>query len=286
MPHFYTEQQNEPKRLGYRNKVISSYVIITMNANLPEWLRWALQGASTALWAERRGKLNFHGFQKVTLLDYPGKVASTVFLGGCNFRCPFCHNGTLVTNPNRYQTISDVEVLSHLYEKRKILDGICITGGEPLLYNVEPFLREVKQIGLLVKLDHNGTQPDKLQKLISANLVDYVAIDIKNSRQKYAQTVGVANFDLTPIQRTIDLLRDGAVDYEFRTTVVKGLHDADDFPDIGKMIEGAKRYYLQQYVDSGDILHSNHFTSYTQMEMQQFADIIKPYVPNVQIRGI
>ena len=230
--------------------------------------------------------MNFHGFQKVTLLDYPGKVASTVFLGGCNFRCPFCHNGTLVTNPNRYQTISDVEVLSHLYEKRKILDGICITGGEPLLYNVEPFLREVKQIGLLVKLDHNGTQPDKLQELISANLVDYVAIDIKNSRQKYAQTVGVANFDLTPIQRTIDLLRDGAVDYEFRTTVVKGLHDADDFPDIGKMIEGAKRYYLQQYVDSGDILHNNQFTSYTQMEMQQFADIIKPYVSNVQIRGI
>lgn len=230
--------------------------------------------------------MNFHGFQKVTLLDYPGKVASTVFLGGCNFRCPFCHNGTLVTNPNRYQTISDVEVLSHLYEKRKILDGVCITGGEPLLYDVKPFLREVKQIGLLIKLDHNGTQPDKLQELISANLVDYVAIDIKNSRQKYAQTVGVANFDLTPIQRTIDLLRDGAVEYEFRTTVVKGLHDADDFPDIGKMIEGAKRYYLQQYVDSGDILHNNQFTSYTQLEMQQFADIIKPYVPNVQIRGI
>lgn len=230
--------------------------------------------------------MNFHGFQKVTLLDYPGKVASTVFLGGCNFRCPFCHNGTLVTNPNRYQTISDVEVLSHLYEKRKILDGICITGGEPLLYDVKPFLREVKQIGLLVKLDHNGTQPDKLQELISANLVDYVAIDIKNSRQKYAQTVGVANFDLTPIQRTIDLLRDGAVDYEFRTTVVKGLHDADDFPDIGKMIEGAKRYYLQQYVDSGDILHNNQFTSYTQLEMQQFVDIIKPYVSNVQVRGI
>lgn len=230
--------------------------------------------------------MNFHGFQKVTLLDYPGKVASTVFLGGCNFRCPFCHNGTLVTNPNRYQTISDVEVLSHLYEKRKILDGICITGGEPLLYNVEPFLREVKQMGLLVKLDHNGTKPERLHRLVTQGLIDYVAVDIKNSPQKYAQTVGVANFDLTPIQRTIDLLRDGAVDYEFRTTVVKGLHDADDFPDIGKMIEGAKRYYLQQYVDSGDILHSNHFTSYTQMEMQQFADIIKPYVPNVQIRGI
>lgn len=230
--------------------------------------------------------MNFHGLQKVTLLDYPGKVASTVFLGGCNFRCPFCHNGTLVINPNRYQTISDVEVLSHLYEKRKILDGVCITGGEPLLYNVEPFLREVKQIGLLVKLDHNGTQPDKLQELISSNLIDYVAVDIKNSPQKYAQTVGVANFDLTPIQRTIDLLRDGAVDYEFRTTVVKGLHDADDFPDIGKMIEGAKQYYLQQYVDSGDILNSNNFNSYTQLEMQQFADMIKPYVPNTQVRGI
>ena len=230
--------------------------------------------------------LNFHGFQNVTLLDYPGKVASTVFLGGCNFRCPFCHNGTLVVNPNRYQTISDTEVLEYLRSKSKVLDGVCVTGGEPLLYDIEPFLQEVKQIGLLVKIDHNGTKPEKLQQLIEHRLVDFVTVDIKNSPQKYSQTIGVHNFDLKPVQRTIDLLRDGAVDYEFRTTVVKGLHDADDFPDIGKMIEGAKQYFLQQYVDSGDILHNNNFSSYTQLEMQQFVDIIKPYVPNTHVRGI
>lgn len=230
--------------------------------------------------------MNFHGFQKVTLLDYPGKVACTAFLGGCNFRCPFCHNGTLVAAPNRYQTISDNEVLTHLHQKRKILDGICITGGEPLLYDLVPFLEEVKKIGLPVKLDHNGTMPHKLADLINRQLIDYVAIDIKNSPQKYGQTVGIPNYDITPITETICLLRDGAVDYEFRTTVVKGLHDADDFPDIGKFIEGAKQYFLQQYVDSGDILCNNNFSSYTQLEMQQFADSIKPYVANVQVRGI
>ena len=230
--------------------------------------------------------MNFHGFQKVTLLDYPGKVACTAFLGGCNFRCPFCHNGTLVINPNTYQTISDAEIIEHLKQKSKILDGICVTGGEPLLYDIESFLQEVKQIGLLVKLDHNGTKPERLHRLVTQGLVDYVAVDIKNSPKKYAQTVGVPNLDLEPIKRTIDLLRDGAVDYEFRTTVVKGLHDADDFPDIGKMIEGAKQYFLQQYVDSGDILHNNQFSSYTHKEMQEFADIVKPYVPNTQVRGI
>lgn len=230
--------------------------------------------------------LNFHGLQKVTLLDYPGKIACTVFLGGCNFRCLFCHNGTLVTNPILYQSVSDVEVLEYIKNKHKILDGVCITGGEPLLYDVEPFLYKVKNIGLSVKLDHNGTKPDKLQKLINQHLVDYVAIDIKNSPQKYAQTVGIPNIDITPVLHTIDLLKTNVVDYEFRTTVVKGLHDINDFIDIGKMIQGAEKYFLQQYVDSGDILHNNNFSSYTQQEMQNFADVINPYVANVQIRGV
>lgn len=230
--------------------------------------------------------MKFHGLQKVTLLDYPGKVASTLFLGGCNFRCPFCHNGILVEHPAQYQTIEDEEVLQYLRGKRKVLDGVCITGGEPLLYDIAPFLQKVKEVGLLVKLDHNGTEPDRLQSLINAGLVDYVAVDIKNSSTKYSETIGVPNFDMSPVLHTIDLLRNGDVDYEFRTTVVKGLHDANDFSAIGEMIAGAKQYFLQQYVDSGMILHNKNFTSYTQSEMQQFADIVKPYVPNTQVRGI
>ena len=230
--------------------------------------------------------MNFHGFQRVTLLDYPGKVASTVFLGGCNFRCPFCHNATLVEHPTRYQSISPDEVLQYLRTKSKILDGVCITGGEPLLYDIAPFLREVKDIGLLVKLDHNGTMPQKLRELMEQGLLDYVAVDIKNSPQKYGLTVGVENFEIAPILETIQLLQNGSVDYEFRTTVVNGLHEASDFHEIGKMIQGDSKYFLQQYVDSGDIIHNNNFSSYTHKEMQEFADIVKPCVPNVQVRGI
>lgn len=229
--------------------------------------------------------MNFYGLQKVTLLDYPGKIASTVFVGGCNLRCPFCHNGTLVSSPATYKPIPEAEIFAILKQRTKVLDGICVTGGEPLLYDIAPFLTKVKELGLRVKLDHNGTAPRELQSLISQQLVDYVAIDIKNSPDKYASTVGIDTFDITPVLQTIQLLLHSDVDYEFRTTVVKELHTAADFHEIGAMIAGAKRYFLQQFINSGDILHNTSFHACSYEEMQTFANIAKLYVSDVQIRG-
>jgi pyruvate formate lyase activating enzyme len=230
--------------------------------------------------------MNFYGFQKVTLLDYPGKVACTVFTGGCNLRCPFCHNGTLVKNPAQYRVITSDEVLQYLSKRGKALDGICVTGGEPLLHDLEAFLTEVKRHQLLIKLDHNGTMPDKLESLIQKGLLDYVAVDIKGAPSQYARAVGVSNFDTQSIFKTIELLRQNKVKYEFRTTVVKGIHEEHHFRDIANMIHGAPRYVLQQYVDSGDILHDGNFASYTPQELQGFADIVAPHVERVEIRGI
>ncbi|MBR1566771.1 MAG: anaerobic ribonucleoside-triphosphate reductase activating protein [Oscillospiraceae bacterium] len=227
------------------------------------------------------------GLQKLTLLDYPGKVACTVFTGGCNFRCPFCHNSALVLPDQIAHDSSEDAVLAFLSKRVGVLDGVAVTGGEPLLHaDIGDFLKEVKALGFLVKLDTNGSFPDRLIALVKAGLVDRVAMDIKNAPALYAKTAGLAgHFDLSGIEKSKDFLLEGRVDYEFRTTVVKGLHTAESLVETAHWIERAKEYYLQQYKDSGAILDSTGLSGFDADEMHALADAVRPIVPAVQVRG-
>lgn len=225
----------------------------------------------------------FHGFQKLTLLDYPERVACTLFTGGCNFRCPFCHNAGLVTHIDE-GAFSEEEVLAYLKKRKGVLDGVCVTGGEPLLQPGLPrFLERVKEEGYAVKLDTNGSFPARLKELVYNGLVDYVAMDIKNAPEKYAETAGAA-VRLEDIRESVSLLLSGAVDYEFRTTLVKELHTEEDMKAIGAFIAGAKRYFLQTFRDSGDLIKAG-YSALTEQETRRFSDIVLPYVPSVKIRG-
>ena len=227
--------------------------------------------------------MNFNGFQKLTLLDYPGKVACTLFTAGCNLRCPFCHNASLVTHIDNSNIYKKEEILSYLAKRQGILEGVCISGGEPLLQNgIEDFIREVKDLGYSVKLDTNGFFPDKLINLVEKNLIDYVAVDFKNSYEKYASTTGI---DISPFKKTVEFLLSGKVDFEFRTTVVGGLHETQDIVNIAKAIKGAPRYFLQSFVDSGDLIMDG-FCAVLPNEMKKMAFLAKDFVPNTEIRGI
>lgn len=225
------------------------------------------------------------GFQKMTVLDYPEKVACTVFLTGCNFRCPFCHNASLVTE-NWIRGVGIDEIFSYLEKRKGLIDGVCITGGEPLLNNdIEDLIRPIKSMGYLVKLDTNGTNPTRLRNLIENGLVDYVAMDIKNSSEKYALTCGVKAVNFTKIEESINLLINGNIDYEFRTTVVEPLHTVEDIEKIGKLIKGAKSLYLQGFVDSGDLI-GNSMNAVNRETMQEMLERVKPYVGYAEIRGV
>lgn len=227
------------------------------------------------------------GLQKLTLLDYPGKVACTAFTGGCNFRCPFCHNSTLVLPDQIAHDSSEDAVLAFLKKRVGVLDGVAVTGGEPLLHaDIGDFLKEVKALGFLVKLDTNGSFPDRLISLVEAGLVDRVAMDIKNAPALYAKTAGLERFDLTGVERSKNFLLEGTVDYEFRTTVVKGLHTAESLVEAAHWIKGAREYYLQQYKDSGAILDSTGLSGFDACEMHALADAVRPIVPSVQVRGV
>ena len=226
------------------------------------------------------------GFAKLTLLDYPGRVACTVFTGGCNFRCPFCHNASLAVRAGEVDTIPEEEVFELLRKRRGVLDGVCITGGEPLMHGeaLEDFIRRVKELGFAVKLDTNGSYPERLEDLLEKGLVDKVAMDIKNSTERYGETAGIENFDISPILRSIEILKNSRVDYEFRTTVVDELHSTQDIENIGKLISGAKAYYLQSFVDSGDLIGSGMSTPGDE-KMAKFLEISRKYVKNSHIRG-
>ena len=227
------------------------------------------------------------GLQKLTLLDYPGHVACTVFTGGCNFRCPFCHNAPLVLPELIGQDTDEERVLSFLRKRQGILDGVAVTGGEPLLHkDMVGFLEKVKALGYKIKLDTNGSFPDRLRELISAGLVDRVAMDIKNAPELYAKTVGLPSLDLAPIERSKELLLRGDVDYEFRTTVVKGLHTGESIIGAAKWIAGAKEYYLQQFKDSGNVIAIEGLGEYSEKEMHALARAAAQYVPSVQERGV
>lgn len=235
--------------------------------------------------------MEIHGLQKLTLLDYPGKTACTVFLGGCNFRCPFCHNRDLVLCPEQADRISADDLFSFLKKRRGLLEGVCVTGGEPLLYpELESLLSAVRSMGFSVKLDTNGSRPTRLKRLVEQGLVDYVAMDIKNAKEQYKKTVGCPSMDLSSVGESVRYLLSGAVDYEFRTTMVREFHTEEDFSSIGRWIRGAKRYFLQSFVDSGHLVGSAapalaRFHGFDKEEAQRIQSRMIPFVPAVQLRG-
>ena len=229
--------------------------------------------------------MDIHGLQKLTLLDFPGYVACTVFLSGCDFRCPFCHNGGLVLG-GMEPVMDDTGLLDFLKKRQGLLDGVAVTGGEPLLRpDLPELLRAVKDLGYAVKLDTNGSHPAALRALVEKGLADYVAMDIKNSPERYGETIGLADFDLNPVRESVDYLLSGAVDYEFRTTAVAELHDDASFEGIARWIAGAKRYYIQCFTDRDSVLQAGlHAPEKTQLA--HWADIVRPMIPSVALRGV
>lgn len=227
------------------------------------------------------------GFAKLTLLDYPGRVACTVFTGGCNFKCPFCHNASLAVRAGSLPNIPEDEIFDLLRRRKGVLDGVCITGGEPLLYGDEltEFIKKIRELGYAVKLDTNGSFPDRLKALIDGGLLDMVAMDIKNSPEKYAKTAGVGNLDISPVLRSIDILKEGKIKYEFRTTVVKELHETADFHAIGELIKGAPAYFLQGFIDSGDLI-GDGMSAPSKEDMESYLSVVRSYVPKSEIRGV
>ena len=230
--------------------------------------------------------MKIQGLQKLTLLDYPEKVACTVFFAGCNFRCPFCHNASLVVTIPKVPQMNEEEFFGFLKKRQGILDGVCITGGEPLLQTeLEPFIRKIKELGFAVKLDTNGSLPEKLKYLVKQGLVDYVAMDIKNAPERYGETCGISDMKLEKIHESVEYLKKGHVPYEFRTTIVKDFHSALEMEQIGKWLSGAKQYFLQGFVDSGDLIEQG-LQGLEVQKMQEFQGIAQKYIENVQLRGV
>lgn len=224
------------------------------------------------------------GFQKLTLLDYPGKTAATVFLGGCNFRCPFCHNGDLVLTHNSMDEIKREEVLNFLSKRKGLLDGVCVTGGEPLLWqDTGDFLKEIKELGFLLKLDTNGYFPDRLKSV--AEYLDYIAMDIKNSPHAYCTTAGLESLDIREIEESVDFIKTSGIDHEFRTTVVKGLHTEEDMEEIGKWLKGENKYFLQPYRETEKVIEKR-FSEFEPSELEKLLEAVKKYIPTAELRGV
>lgn len=230
--------------------------------------------------------MKIHGLQKLTLIDYPGKVAATLFFAGCGFRCPFCHNASLVTQIDPAAGRPAQEVLDFLAARKGLLDGVCISGGEPLLRpEIEPFIKEIKAMGYSVKLDTNGQQFSQLVRLADQGLIDYVAMDIKNALPKYGKTIGLPGFDTQMVEKSAQWLLDGPLPYEFRTTVVRELHEEQDFHQIGRWLRGAKRYYLQSFIDSGDTI-TKGLSAYTKEELEHLRQVLADYIPCAALREV
>jgi|SRR5690554_1904906 pyruvate formate lyase activating enzyme len=230
--------------------------------------------------------MQIQGLQRVSLLDYPEHIACTVFTSGCNLRCPFCHNGSLVL-PERMvpSTITEDEFFDFLKSKINRLEAVCISGGEPLLQpDIEDFIRKVKSMGFLVKLDTNGFFPNKLKHLIQQNIIDYVAVDIKNSPDSYASTAGIQNLNKNKLKESVSYLLSKVVPFEFRTTVVDDFHAESDIEAIAKWIQGDTTYYLQQFTDGEDVIQKG-LTPPTDETMTRFLKIARQYVPNTFWRG-
>ena len=229
--------------------------------------------------------MKIQGLQKMTLLDFPGKVACTVFLGGCDFRCPFCHNFELACGPAP-EAVTEEEFFAFLGKRRGLLDGVAITGGEPCLRRDLPqFAERIREAGFAVKLDTNGNHPQMLARLVEGGLVDYVAMDVKNAPSKYAETIGLPAIDLAPINESIALLLKGDVPYEFRTTVVREFHEAGDFEEIGAWIHGAERYFLQPFADR-DTVPDRRLSAPDPDKLHRYREIAGRHVKLAEIRGL
>lgn len=231
-----------------------------------------------------------YGLNKTTLLDYPGQLAATIFTGGCNFCCPFCHNKDLVLNPSDSLMLSKEDLLSFLNKRKQILNGVCITGGEPTLdSNLPELIKPIKEMGYQVKLDTNGTNPSMLQSLYEQQLLDYVAMDIKNSLDSYEKTAGISTQAFSQLKprliESVSIIKNSAKDYEFRTTVVRELHEIQDFEKIGLWLQGSKSYYLQSYEESPHVIQPG-FHPHSKETLLSFVDLLKPYVGKVELRGI
>ena len=225
-----------------------------------------------------------HGIQKLTLVDYPGHPAAILFTGDCNFRCSFCQNAPLVLSSSSEPVIADEEIFSFLTKRKGMLEGVVVTGGEPTLQkDLIPYLGRLKGLGYLVKLDTNGYRPDVLEKAMESGYVDYVAMDIKTSLDEYPVVAGIKNLDVSRIERSVELLKTGAVDYEFRTTVVEPLHHKENFEKIGELLKGCRRYYLQSFVDSGNIIGKNCFPP-SQEQLKNYLKTVSNYIESVSIR--
>ena len=232
------------------------------------------------------------GLQKLTLLDFPEKMACTVFTFGCNFRCPFCHNASLVLTDRADDSasIKEEDFFAFLQKRRGILEGVCITGGEPTLQpDLPDFIRRIKDMGYAVKLDTNGARPAALKALVAEGLLDYVAMDIKNSLPRYADTVGIPAFDTAAVEESAAFLMEGRIPFEFRTTLVKGLHAPADMTDVGKWLAGGECFFLQTFEDSGDLIagdpKENGLSAFDRSETEALLELLRHYVPNAQIRG-
>ena len=225
------------------------------------------------------------GLNKTTLLDYPEHVAATVFTGGCNFRCPFCHNMDLVLGEVE-PALSTEDFFAFLEKRKGILDGVCITGGEPTLQkDLLDFIRGIRDKGYLVKLDTNGYRPKVLEELLRENLLDYVAMDIKSSVENYPRVTGMADLDVTGIQESVSLLKSAGIPYEFRTTVVKGLHRIDEFDEIGRWLQGAEAYFLQAFRENEKVPDKS-LSSFSEAEMREMKQLAERYIERVELRGI
>lgn len=235
--------------------------------------------------------MNIGGLATMTLLDYPGKVAATIFTNGCNFKCPFCHNGDLVlSNYINNNSFSKKDILSFLKKRQGLLDGVCITGGEPTLQpDLFDFIKEIKELGLLIKLDSNGYMPDIIDQAINYKLIDYIAMDFKSSYEKYNLAAGIS-IDTNRIKESVNIIINSNIDYEFRTTLVKGIHTFDDMILMATELKGAKQYYLQSYKENKRIISNlegnNTYSEFSRDELTTFLNIAKKILPEAKLRGV
>ncbi len=227
-----------------------------------------------------------YGLQKTTLLDFPGHVASTIFLGKCNYRCPYCQNSSLLDPKDMAPVFTEEDVYQHLHKRKCILEGVCITGGEPTLTKeLKSFIKNIKHMGYKVKLDTNGTNPSLLKELLQENLLDMVAMDIKNSLSRYGRTVGIPEYNTKPVEETVELLKESRICYEFRTTLVKELHRKEDLLSISEWLQGPSPYFLQNYKDSDEVL-TKGLQGFSTEELSNLLSVVRPLLPNSSLRGV
>ncbi len=230
--------------------------------------------------------MKFLGMEKMSLVDYDGLVATTVFTGGCNFKCPFCHNAPLVSGYENLPTLDQSEIFSYLEKRKGIIDGVCITGGEPTLHSDLPlFMEKVKKLGYKVKLDTNGTNPQLVKNVFENGLCDYFAMDIKNDKDNYAKIIGYDKFDTKNVEKTVEYFLTPNADYEFRTTLIKEYHSTENILKIAEWIKGAKRYFLQKFKSGDNCLNADGLEPVDNQTTKKYIEILRNYIPFVMARG-